>query len=86
MAQYAVSKARPKIEWYSGVKELAEVDKASKLIPTDNESMASEYFIWFQRIAEYLHLHPEVTESIEKATKVNNLESFFRMKNKKLKK
>ena len=80
MAQDAESKARPKIEWYAGVKELAEVNKASELIPTDNESMASEYFIWFQRIAEYLHLHPEITESIENATKVKDLESYFRMK------
>lgn len=80
MAQDAESKARPKIEWYARVKELVEVEKASDLIPVDNESMASEYFIWFQRIAEYLHLHPEITESIENATKINNLESFFRMK------
>ena len=55
MAQDAESKARPKIEWYAGVKELVEVEKTSELIPVDNESMASEYFIWFQRIAEYLH-------------------------------
>ncbi|MCB2301097.1 hypothetical protein [Clostridium tagluense] len=79
MSQDAVEKAKSNIETYALAKDLSEAERASKLISTADESMASEYFIWFQKLAEYLHSHPQVAKEIEESTKTTGLEKFFRI-------
>lgn len=56
------------------------LDKADKMV--QNDSIASEYVIYYQRIYEFLKKNPDIVEKIEKEENVENLLDFFKMKRK----
>ncbi len=61
----------------ASLKNLFGLQKADSGI-TD-ESLASEYIIWYQRIYEYLSDNPDVLSDIEAKTQTENLLDFFKM-------
>ena len=83
MMNDAEEKAIPYIETYAMVKSRSECKTAFELIcggaedEKIGESMVSEYYPQFRKIAFFLHAHPEVTRQIEERTETENLEQFF---------
>ena len=45
----------------------------------DNNTLSSEYIIWFQRIYEFLKNNPEICKKIEEETKTEDLLYYFKM-------
>lgn len=76
----SAKKAIPEIEQYANLKKSIGYKKAKEMIDTVEESIVSEYFAKFQRIAEYLHENPQIAYEIEEKTNTSGLEEFFRMK------
>lgn len=76
----AEEKAVPAIEIYALAKNVAECDKAVELIATSDDSIVSEYYPWFNKIANFLKNHPDECKRIEDFANTDNLEEFFRMK------
>ncbi len=75
MVNDAERKAIPAIEAYAAAKSLSECESAVEMI--DADSMVSEYYPWFKKIAVFLHNHPDETQRVERLTGTNNLEKFF---------
>ena len=80
MVKDAEKKAIPDIETYAMAKSISEEDKMYKLIEGVSESIVSEYYPWFQKIAQFLKRNPDIAKRIEKEIGTNNLSSFFEMK------
>lgn len=76
----SAKKAIPEIEQYAYLKKSIGYKKAKEIIGTVEDSIVSEYFAKFQRIAEYLHENPQIAYEIEEKTNTSGLEEFFRMK------
>ena len=83
MMKDAAEKTIPIIETYVMVKNLSEYESAVEMISGDRESdeggesMVSEYYPRFKKIADFLHKNPDEAEQIEKRTETENLEKFF---------
>lgn len=89
MMKDAAEKAIPIIETYAMVKNLSECESAVEIIngsnggsgddegDEGNESIVSEYYPWFKKIANFLHENPDEAKRIEERTKTENLEKFF---------
>lgn len=76
-------KSLKNIEFYAAYKSITECNKAYEAIEgvsNPMESMVSEYYPWFQKIADYLKNNPEIAKKIEETTKESDLEAFFRMR------
>lgn len=73
----AMENAISQICFMASLKNLFGLQKADSGI-TD-ESLASEYIIWYQRIYEYLSGNPDVLSDIEAKTQTENLLDFFKM-------
>lgn len=80
MMKDAEKKTIPNIETYAMVKSLSDEDKMYKLIEDVSGSMVSEYFPWFQKIAQFLTRNPDIAKRIENEIGTDNLSSFFEMK------
>ena len=78
MIEDAENKAIPYIERYAEMKSLSDSETAKQMIKGATDSMASEYYPWFKKIAAFLHVHPEEAQRIEKLADTNDLEKFFR--------
>lgn len=77
MIEDAEKKALPDIETYAYAKSVTELDSVKALIGTESESMVSEHFPWFKKVAKFIETHPNEVKEIEKKTNTKNLKKFF---------
>ena len=75
MIKDAERKAIPDIETYAIIKNLSNCEKAIEAIAS--ESMVSEYYPMFKKMAMFLRNNPDEARKIEAKTDTKNLETFF---------
>jgi uncharacterized membrane-anchored protein YjiN (DUF445 family) len=73
----AEKKAIPGIETLALAKSLSDTETAIEMIKENNGSMVSEYYPWFQKVADFLNKHPNEAKRIEEFAHTDNLERFF---------
>jgi hypothetical protein len=73
----AEKKAIPGIETLALAKSLSDTETAIEMIKENNGSMVSEYYPWFQKVADFLNKHPNDAKRIEEFAHTDNLERFF---------